>query len=572
MHDFDKTNRLVYLLGTLLTALPIMSPAADAVTETTAAPGTGSAAGNTAPAGGAASGTTSTAGNTAAAGSNAATTPAQRVNINEYIVRGNTVLTSREIETAVYPFLGPQRTLTDVQGAQKALQQVYQSKGYQSVYVELPQQQVSGGVVYLMVTETTVGRVRVTGAKYHSPLAIRNDVPALDEGKVPNFSQVQQQLTDINRDGSRQVTPLVKEGTVPGTMDVDLSVADKNPWSGSLTVNNDYSADTKELRTVSTITNSNLWQKGYSASLTYFVAPQDRDNAEVWSGSYSATLDKLWTLRFSGYHSDSNVASVGGTNVLGKGYSYGAALVYSLPSTGAWAHSLSMGLDFKNFDENLIYGGSKDNVPLKYAPVTLSYNGYYFSNQTQGNLGLSVIMASSNFLGYGSDWSDFDYKRYKASPDFAALKGDAGITETFKKDWQLALSGSFQLASGPLVSNEQFAAGGATSVRGYLAAEQSADDGMIGSVELRTPSIASWLGSPLTELRLHTFADGAELWLRDALPDQDDRFDMASVGVGMQANVSTWLSGSLDLGLPLVDGPNTDKYDPRAQFSLSANF
>lgn len=561
MHDFDKTNRLVYLLGALLAALPAMSAAA--ATGQPAGEGTASAA---APA------STAAAGNTASAGNAAAAAPAQRVNINEYIVRGNTVLTAREIETAVYPFLGPQRTLADVQGAQHALQQVYQSKGYQSVFVALPQQQVSGGVVYLMVTETTVGRVRVTGAKYYSPAVIRDQVPALNQGKVPDFTQVQQQLTDINRDGTHQVTPLVKEGAVPGTMDVDLSVADKNPWTGSLTVNNNYSADTKALRTVATLNNSNLWQKGHSASLTYYVAPEDRDNAEVWSGSYSAPLSKLWSLRFTGYHSDSNVASVGGTNVLGKGYSYGMAGVYSLPSTGAWAHSFSLGVDFKNFDQNLTLGGTGDDVPIKYTPFTLAYNGNYFSDKTQGNLGLSLVLASSNFLGYGSDWSEFDNERYKASPDFAVLKGNAGITESLKKDWQLALSGSFQMASGPLVSNEQFAAGGAGSVRGYLAAEQTSDDGMIGSIELRTPSIASWMGSPLTELRLHTFADGAEMWLRDSLPEQDNHFDMASVGVGLQAEVSTWLAGSFDLGLPLIDGPNTDKYDPRAEFSLSANF
>ncbi|MBE1188174.1 ShlB/FhaC/HecB family hemolysin secretion/activation protein, partial [Escherichia coli] len=49
----------------------------------------------------------------------------------------------------------------------------YQEKGYQSVYVELPEQQVSGGVVYLQVTETTVGRVRVVGAKHYSPVELR---------------------------------------------------------------------------------------------------------------------------------------------------------------------------------------------------------------------------------------------------------------------------------------------------------------------------------------------------------------------------------------------------------------
>ena len=109
-------------------------------------------------------------------------------------------------------------------------------------------------------------------------------------------------------------------------------------------------------------------------------------------------------------------------------------------------------------------------------------------------------------------------------------------------------------------------------MRGYLAAEQSADDGVMGSVELRTPSFSSWVGSPVTELRLHAFTDAAQLWLRDALPEQKDSFNMASVGVGASAAISDWLYGNVDLGLPLIAGPNTGQNDPRAQFSVSANF
>ncbi len=84
-------------------------------------------------------------------------------------------------------------------GARDALQAAYQEKGYQSVYVELPEQQVSGGVVYLQVTETTVGRVRVVGAKHYSPVELREEVPALEEGKVPDFAQVQRELAQVNR-------------------------------------------------------------------------------------------------------------------------------------------------------------------------------------------------------------------------------------------------------------------------------------------------------------------------------------------------------------------------------------
>src|SRR3546814_18814209 len=133
----------------------------------------------------------------------------------------------------------------------------------------------------------------------------------------------------------------------------------------------------------------------------------------------------------------------------------------------------------------------------------------------------SSDVCSSDLLGYGSSDEDFDYKRYRASPSFAVLKGDGNYTFTFGNDWQTASKAAFQLASGPLVSNEQFSAGGATSVRGYLAAERTGDDGYLLSQALRTPSIAKFLGRYFMEWRFYAFAEVAQLSLRDELPAPD---------------------------------------------------
>lgn len=508
----------------------------------------------------------------AAQAAGSGTTPAadRKVDINEYVVRGNTVLQPVEIEKAVYDFLGPQRTMKDIEGARDALLAIYHDHGYQSVYVDLPQQQVTGGIVYLQVTETTVGRVRVVGAQHYSPLEIRDQVPALQEGKVPDFNQAQTELAQLNRTPNRQVMPLVKEGTMPGTMDVDLKVDDKKPFTFSTGLSNDYSADTKTLRSSTTIGYDNLWQLGHSASLTYYTAPQDTSNAKVWSGSYTMPLDQQWSLQFSGYQSDSNVATIGGTNVLGKGHSFGVATTYSLAPLGNWTNSFSFGVDFKDFDEAVSLGGSGDTVPIKYEPFTLSYNGYRYTESSQTALNLSVLTATR--LGYGSNDQEFDNKRYRASPTFTILKGDGTYTQTVGADWQVALRAAFQLSSGPLVSNEQFSAGGATSIRGYLAAERTGDQGYLGSLEWRTPSLAKYLGPKVNEWRFYTFAEAAYLRLQDPLPEQEASFHLASIGVGTRMQMLDWLSGSLDFGYPLVDGANTPAHDPRLNFNLRATF
>ncbi|EPG3314126.1 hypothetical protein IPC453_04090 [Pseudomonas aeruginosa] len=502
--------------------------------------------------------------------------PQRLVDINEYVVRGNTVLDNRAIEAAVYPFLGPKRSLGDIEGARDALQAAYQEKGYQSVYVELPEQQVSGGVVYLQVTETTVGRVRVVGAKHYSPVELREEVPALEEGKVPDFAQVQRELAQVNRTPGRQVLPMVREGQRPGTMDVDLQVEDKNPWHASIGLNNDYSADTRHLRSVVSLGYDNLWQLGHAISLTYFTAPQDQDNAKVWSGSYTAPLSQRWSVQLSGYQSDSDVATVGSMNVVGQGHSYGVAAIYSLPVTGLWSHSFSFGVDFKDFEEQTRIGGNNDRVPIKYAPLTLGYNGFRYTERSQLALGLSLVAGTGSLLGYGDDDEEFDRKRYRAKSGFGVLKGDLNHTLTFGGDWQVATKAAFQLASGPLISNEQFAAGGATSVRGYLAAENTADDGYLLSQEWRTPSLGRFLGKRaggyVNDWRFYVFAEGAQLRLQDALPEQDDDFSLASVGIGTRAQLADWLSGSLDWAFPLLEGTNTDKHDSRLHFSVQASF
>ncbi|KCB52414.1 hypothetical protein L537_4663, partial [Bordetella hinzii 1277] len=68
------------------------------------------------------------------------------------------------------------------------------------------------------------------------------------------------------------------------------------------------------------------------------------------------------------------------------------------------------------------------------------------------------------------------------------------------------------------------------------------------------------------------FAEWAGLRLREPLPEQDARFDLASVGLGTRLQVLDWLSGSLDWGYPLVDGVNTRKHDPRLYFNVRASF
>lgn len=488
--------------------------------------------------------------------------------INEYLVRGNTLMQADDIENAVDPYLGPGRSMNDVHNARDALQKLYQSKGYQSVVVEIPPQQVKNGVILLQVTENSIGRLRVEGAKYHSPQDIRDAVPSLAQGNVPNFNQVQKELTDLNKQPGRQVVPLLSPGSMPQTMDVTLKVDDTYPLHGSVEVNNDHSAYTPDLRTIASVRYDNLWQLGHTISATYIVAPQDRHATEVYALSYLAPLNSEWSLLGSAYKSNSNANTLGGTTVLGKGNAVSLQATKQLPVLGGdYMQMVSFGISRKHFEQNITLSGQTLQAPLTYYPLSASYTG-----QRSGEKSTLGFTLTGNFgwRGVGSGNQAFDNQRYNARDNFADLHLDLNYARSFAGDFAVATRASAQASTQPLISSEQFAAGGMSSVRGYLSAEDTADNGAIASVELRTPSIHSWLGSFVNDWRFHVFVDSARLMLIDPLPEQRGRFTLLSTGVGTSFTVFHYLSGDLEYAYPLHNGVQTRAHDGHLLFSVKA--
>lgn len=496
---------------------------------------------------------------------------ARRFDINGYVVDGNSLLQPVEIETLVYPFLGPQRTLEDVDAARAALEKTYQSRGYQSVVVEVPQQQVRGGIVRLQIIEATVGRLRVDGADYFSPRAIREGLPALAEGRVPNFQQAQLELAALNRQADRQVAPLLKPGRLPGTIDVTLKVDDSRPLHGSAELSNEHSQDTPELRTGGSLRYENLWQLGHTISATYLVAPEDRASSEVFSGSYLAPLQGSdWSLLLYGYDSNSEVSAIGGTNVLGKGYAIGFRGLLNLPQGADYSHSLSLGFDYKHFDEDITVGEDSISTPIEYWPLNLGYNAQWVRERVSADFGLTLNLG---LRGLGSESDLFRAKRANASENFAYLKLEGGTTIGIGAGLELAGRYSAQLARNPLISGEQFSAGGTGTVRGYLQSEAIGDDGGVASLELRSPSLAMPFGfKPVRDWRLHLFVDAARLWVADALPEQQARFSLMGAGFGSRLRLFDFFYGDVDYSYALTDGTVTREGDPTLHFSVRSEF
>src|SRR5580698_3127814 len=159
--------------------------------------------------------------------------PDATFDIDEFRVLGTSALPQTSIERAVYPFLGPNRGIETVKQAADALEKAYKDAGYGAVYVDIPEQEVSEGLVRLKVTEGKLEAVHVRGERYYSRRQILAALPALQTGTSPDLPVLQQELAALNsRTPDRQVTPVLKAGSEPGSVDVDLDVKDSLPLHG----------------------------------------------------------------------------------------------------------------------------------------------------------------------------------------------------------------------------------------------------------------------------------------------------------------------------------------------------
>lgn len=493
--------------------------------------------------------------------------------ILEYQIDGNTLLPTMDVEKAVMPHLGETRTIKDIEAARAQLEQTYHDRGYKTVLVSIPQQQVRDGLVKLHVTEAAVGKLHVGGSRYHSLDRIKEQVPQFAEGTVPQFAEVQTELAELNRSADLRVTPVLRASETPGKVDVDLTVKDTLPVHATVEVDNRYSANTVHWRTSGVLEYANLFQRGQSISLQYQAAPSEPQNAKVASVSYVIPLPENLVLALYGVHSDSDIAAVGDLNVIGKGDIFGLRLIAPLPTSAPdFYHSFTGGFDWKDLTQKVLV---KDPVtgatatvdsPASYPVFTLQYSATWLGAPVTGNLRPATasgrssttfdIATSFTLRGLGTDEREFADKRAGASDSFITLRPGVTREQVLAHAWSLVGRVEAQLASGPLINNEGFVAGGAESVRGYTEAERLGDHGIRGMLELRTPQLLMRHFAQLERSYLLAFIEGAHLRILEPLPQQIDAYSMASFGVGLRFKARGFLL-SLDGAHVLKDGSVT---------------
>jgi hemolysin activation/secretion protein len=255
--------------------------------------------------------------------------------------------------------------------------------------------------------------------------------------------------------------------------------------------------------------------------------------------------------------------------VVGKGQILGARLLVPLPGGDGFTQSIVAGMDYKDFAQDLTLSGFGNKVPITYYPVTISYNAEWVGEKSRSNLIATAVMGTS---GIGSSLATFEQNRANAAPSFFYFRGSLAHTHELPWGLQFWTHAQVQWTKDPLVPNEQFAVGGADTVRGYLEAEALGDNAAVLQSELRGPSVAGTIGHGLNELRVHIFADLGQAIIGQPPTGTRSHFGLSSIGIGVRARFANHASASVEDAFVLSDATTTRHGANTVLFRLQGDF
>ncbi|MBX3733061.1 MAG: BamA/TamA family outer membrane protein [Verrucomicrobiae bacterium] len=194
--------------------------------------------------------------------------------VRRFEVLGNTVLRPEMLQSFFTNAVGPNVTLPQIQKALGDLQMEYRERGYATVSVGLPQQQLADGVVKVQVTEGLLTDIRVTGNRRFSSNNVMRALPSLRTNALVNSRVFQRELDQANQNRDRQIYPTLGPGPDPGTSSLELRVKDRLPLHARMDVDNYATPRTPMWRINASAQYNNLWQLEHQVGISYGFSPQ----------------------------------------------------------------------------------------------------------------------------------------------------------------------------------------------------------------------------------------------------------------------------------------------------------
>ncbi len=432
------------------------------------------------------------------------------------------------------------------------------------VDVLLPEQDITSGVVQLVVIESELSRIRVEGVDADTEEFIRSQM-RVKKGEVIRASEVLRDLSWVNRSPYRKVDMIYAPGYEFGTTDIILkSYQSKANWF--YTGYEDSGVDfLGQDRIIVGFNFGDIF--GPNRTLSYqYSGDLDFEHVEASSLVYTQGLPwRHWVTVLASYvqiNSDTiPVLGAGGLDSEGDNIQLSAR--YSIPLDGKSNRQREMdfGFDWKSNGSNLEFIDSQNavNVQLFGTRVEIFQFSLGYKETIQGNRGVTQFdirgfYSPGGLNNHNSD-ANFQNSRALSSADYFYGTGSIEHQRRLRDDWSSRFKFTGQVSNSNLQASEQIGAGGYDTVRGFDQRVARGDHGFWTTFELYTPELSfgrifDW-ENETDSLRFLGFFDAANLGNDELIGGEASSLQVGSVGMGLRWNYSDWFKFRLDYGYPV---------------------
>tara|TARA_R110002096_G_scaffold16106_48_gene55319 strand:+ start:974 stop:2800 length:1827 start_codon:yes stop_codon:yes gene_type:complete len=478
-------------------------------------------------------------------------------------------------------YLGQPVSLASLDSMVKDTIRAYRDSDRPVVDVLVPEQDITSGVVQLVVVEGRLEAVRVQGATREEEDYLRRNI-STEKGEVLRSSKLLNDLAWMNRSPYRRVDMVYAPGFRFGTTDIILRTNEVDPFNAYIGYENSGNELLGEHRLLAGATWAEAW--GPDRTLSYqLTTDMDFDSITSHSLVYSMPLPWRHYATFLGAYVDSEAdVDVDGTPLTISGESWQASTRYAMPirfwAPDNWSHELEFGFDFKSSNNNLEFGGDEFfNATTHIAQLGMGYNVLQQDKTGATKFDLTGYLSPGGIDDNNTD-ETFQQARAGSSSNYRYLTASIERSQRIGRQATARFRAQGQLSSDNLLASEQLGIGGPSTVRGYSTSIARGDEGILLSGELYSPtySVAQWFDWRYTsdELRFLVFADYASVSNVNLLEGEQSSQDLFSVGFGLRWTIDEMVRLRADIGFPISDDlpEGADVDDVRVHISATTTF
>lgn len=424
-------------------------------------------------------------------------------------------------------------------------------------------QDITDGVVQVVVLVGRLGRVRVEGAEHFPAERLAAQI-RLERGDALSRETLQEDIAWLNNNPFRSVNLMLERGEEFGETDLVLSVTDRTPFRAYVGAEDTGTALTGKRRWLAGFNWGNAF--GGDQQLNYqFTSSSEFGEMKAHTLSYLAPLPWRHTISVFGAHVSSEPPPTpGGFQLTGTSWQLGAR--YNLPFRGGdgLRHGASLGLDFKRSNNDLEFGSV--NVFATYTNIVQFVAAYNINaDYPSGTLyaGATLHMSPGGFGDANGD-AAFDAARSGARANYFYGSFNLGRMTRLPGGFTWVADLQFQGSTRNLLGSEQIGIGGYRSVRGYDEYQATGDKGLILRNEIRTPARAG--NAQFLAFLDHGIVDAVE-----RLPGETST-TLRSAGIGLRYAYSPYVTVRADYGRQLKEAVPGAGKGSRGHFSIVVGY